>query len=61
MTYVKDEALVKEYVRLNATGKSTLRMRDRDTIVRVSVYRGPRCYGGLRAVQCTEEAKREQI
>ena len=63
MTYVNEEALVKEYVRLNAAGKevgvgkSTWRMSDGDTFVMES----SKVQGGLRVVRFTAEAKRDNI
>ena len=61
--YVNEEALVKEYVCLNAAGKevgvgkTTWRLSVRDTFVMES----SKVQGGLRVVRLTEEAKRDKI
>ena len=63
MTYVNEEALLNEYVRLNAAGKevgvgkTTWRMSDGDTFVMES----SKVQGGLRVVRFTAEAKRDNI
>ena len=69
MTYVNEEALVKEYVRLNAAGKevgvgkSTWRMSDGDTFVMESskVQGGLRVYSRGLQQRFTAEAKRDNI